>query len=172
MSPAKQAMMPNAAKRAPGWWYPWIFVGGMGVVVLVNAVLVYFAVGTWSGLETDNYYRRGLQYNEAIADARMQRERGWKSTLTVSAGPVEGRAFDVGVAFRDKAGAALEGLTVQVLAERPTAQGHDREITLTPVGGGVYAGRLVLELPGLWRVRTIAALGTSLYQTAERLQVP
>lgn len=164
--------MTAVVKRAPGWWYPWIFVAGMGVVVLVNVVLAYFAVTTWSGLETNNYYRRGLQYNEAIADAKLQRERGWQSALVVSPQPVDGRAFDVSVTFRDKAGAALDGLDVRVRAERPTSSGHDQEVTLTDVGGGVYSGRLALDLPGQWTMRVIAQRDTQLYQTAERIQVP
>lgn len=164
--------MSVAAKRADGWWYPWIFVAGMGVVILVNVVLAYFAVSTWSGLETNNYYRRGVQYNEAIADAKLQRERGWKSALVVSPKPVDGRAFDVGVTFRDKAGLPLDGLDVRVRAERPTSSGHDQEVTLTDVGGGVYSGRVELALPGQWTMRVIAQRDAQLYQTVERIQVP
>ncbi|HOT83126.1 MAG TPA: FixH family protein, partial [Candidatus Defluviicoccus seviourii] len=52
----------KASGRPPGWWYPWIFVGGMLIVVAVNAVMAIVAVGTFSGLETTDHYRKGLAY--------------------------------------------------------------------------------------------------------------
>ena len=30
-------------------WIPWIFVGGMGVVIAVNAVLITSAISTFTG---------------------------------------------------------------------------------------------------------------------------
>ena len=35
--------------RRPGWWYPYIFVGAFGVVLLVNAALAYFATSSFTG---------------------------------------------------------------------------------------------------------------------------
>ena len=49
-----------ARPRQPGWWYPWIFVGGMLVVIAVNGVLITMAVSTFSGIETEEHYRKGL----------------------------------------------------------------------------------------------------------------
>ena len=56
-----------AGARPRGWWYPWIFVGAMAVVVVVNGILAWLAVGTWTGIETEDHYRKGLAYNENLA---------------------------------------------------------------------------------------------------------
>ena len=45
----------SAARRAdpqPGRLYPWIFVAAMGLVILVNAVMIFFAVHSFTGLAT------------------------------------------------------------------------------------------------------------------------
>ncbi|MCW8952841.1 MAG: FixH family protein, partial [Rhodospirillales bacterium] len=55
-----------ANNRKPGWWYPWIFVGGMTIVVIVNGIMIYFALSTFTGLETRNHYEKGLAYNTNI----------------------------------------------------------------------------------------------------------
>jgi len=34
-------------------WIPWIFIGSMLVVVAVNAMLIYYAAHTFSGLDTE-----------------------------------------------------------------------------------------------------------------------
>jgi len=56
-------------RRAPGWWYPWTFVGGMLLVIVVNGVMISYALGTFPGLSTEDAYRRGLAYNQTIAAA-------------------------------------------------------------------------------------------------------
>ena len=161
----------SSAKRAPGWWYPWIFVVGMGVVIVVNVGLVYFAVGTFSGLETDNHYRKGLVYNENLAGVKAQAERGWKMKLDVPATPADARAFDAQVVFTDKEGRPLDGLKVSLMAERPTHQGHDARAEMEAAGNGVYKGSLPLALPGQWSIRIVADRGAEHFQVIERIQV-
>ena len=61
-----------ARERPDGWWYPYIFVVFMAGVFVVNGVMVYFALDTFSGLETRDAYRKGMQYNRNIEKARAQ----------------------------------------------------------------------------------------------------
>ncbi len=152
--------------RSRGWWYPWIFVAGMAVVVVVNGVMAFLAVTTWTGLETKGHYRKGLAYNEDLAAARAQRQRGWQVEVEFAA---DG---GVGVSFRDGDGVALEDLAVQVLAVRPTHEGYDVAADLIHVGEGRYRGRLELPLPGQWDLRVHAFRGKIAYQTSKRIQVP
>ncbi|MCZ8150271.1 MAG: FixH family protein, partial [Roseomonas sp.] len=50
-------------------WIPWAFVGGMTVVVLVNLVLVYAALSTFTGVTTGRSYDRGRAYNLVLEEA-------------------------------------------------------------------------------------------------------
>jgi nitrogen fixation protein FixH len=69
---------PAPRSRPRGWWYPWIFVGFFFLTFAVNGALVFFALNTWTGLETQHYWERGTAYNAALDGARQQRERGWQ----------------------------------------------------------------------------------------------
>ena len=156
----------SAMTRPRGWWYPWIFVAGMAVVIVVNGIMATFALGTWTGLETEGHYRKGLAYNENLAAARAQEERGWKVEVEVAAGGA------LNVSFRDNDGVPLEDLAVQVLAVRPTHEGYDVAGDLTHVGEGRYRGRLDLPLSGQWELRVHAFRGKIAYQMSKRIQIP
>lgn len=158
-----------------GSWYPWIFVACMVLVVVVNGILVYFAISSWTGLATENYYRRGLDYNDTIAAAEAQAARGWRMTFTLEPEAREqgGRFAAVQAAFTDRYGNPLEDLRVRAVLTRPTREGFDVTLPLRHAGGGVYGGRVSLPLPGQWDARIVAAGGHGRsFQQSRRVFVP
>jgi nitrogen fixation protein FixH len=163
-----------ARPRQPGWWYPWIFVGGMLVVIAVNGVLATLAVATWPGLATDEYYRKGLEYNRTLAAAREQGRRGWRMGLAFA--PVEAtdgrRLGDLTVNFVGKDGRPLQNLDVEAQLLRPTHEGFDVEVDLDHRGGGVYGAMVSLPLPGQWDAHIHAHRGGANFQESRRLSVP
>ena len=63
----------SAVRRAePGRLYPWIFVAAMGLVILVNAGMIYLAVHSFTGLATQDPYGKGLAFNRTLAAAQAQ----------------------------------------------------------------------------------------------------
>lgn len=162
-----------ARQREAGWWYPWIFVAGMLVVIAVNGVLVYFALGSWTGISTDDAYRKGLAYNQALAAARAQDQRGWSATVAFERkeGDGAGHAGRLVVAFTDRDGDPLEDLRVTAALLRPTHEGYDQHIALTQQGSGVYAEDVVLPLPGQWDARIEAHRRDDAFVTRHRLDV-
>lgn len=128
---------------------PWIYVAAMGVVVAVNAGLIYFAFSTWSGVSQAGAYQRGLSYNKLIAAATYQSELGWTSALAVGADRRE-----ILVAPRDRAGKPIPGLSVRLELARPLEPGPVLEISATPAGAGTYVATLTEPLrAGQWNVR-------------------
>ena len=161
-----------ADSRPRGWWYPWIFVAAMALVVVVNGVLVAYAVGTFPGLATDDHYRKGLAYNDNLAGARAQDALGWRMDLAFVPGASSGRSGDLAVRFTDTAGHPIEDMEVQALLVRPTHDGFDVRVTLAHRGAGTYGAAVAPPLAGQWEVRVRAFRGDQAYQGAERIQVP
>ena len=54
-------------------YIPWLFVAGFAVVIAVNATMIWFAVGSFSGLYTPVPRDRGLHYNAIIAEQKAAR---------------------------------------------------------------------------------------------------
>jgi nitrogen fixation protein FixH len=172
-----------ARSRPDGWWYPWIFVGGMGVVIVVNLVLVVFAVSSFSGIATKDHYRKGLAYDTAIEAHRRQAERGWSMDLAISGAPGSGApdsgagdgplyVTELAVIFVDKGDRPLEDLTVRAALVRPTHPGHDAEIDLQHRGAGRYATTVTLPLAGQWDVRVHAQRGDAEFRENRRIFLP
>lgn len=168
--------------RQRGWWYPWIFVGGMGIVIVVNAVLIFLAVSTFPGFETRDHYERGLAYNDALEATRAQAALGWSSEIRFEAsaaqqtGPTErseGPQQGILVAIlKDRSGAPLSDLNVRVRLVRPTHDGFDMETTMMRRGDGSYASAIELPLPGQWDAELVAYNADSVFQESQRLFVP
>ncbi len=159
------------AKRAAGWWYPWVFVAAMVMVVCVNGLLAYLAVSTWTGLETKNYYDRGLRYNDTLAAAEEQDARGWTMDWTGTPATAAGDGANLAVTFRDRSGRPIEDLVVEAILIRPTQEGLDTVHVLSHEGNGIYAGPVVVPLPGQWDARIHARRRGETFQASRRLLV-
>lgn len=162
-------------RRSDGWWYPWLFVIGLGIVVAVNALMAYFALSTWTGVEK-HPFRKGIAYNKNIEDAKKQKAMHWSLGVNFTYEGVEKgtshRKGEVVVAFHDKDGLPLDGLNVRAMFVRPTSAGHDQTVPLKALEQGRYGASVSLPLPGLWDVRVIALGGKVPYQHVTRIQTP
>jgi nitrogen fixation protein FixH len=167
-------MTPSSArpvKPASGRWIPWVFVGAFGLIIAVNAALIWFAVGSFSGLAEAHPYQAGLEYNRTLAEARAQEALGWKAELSLAPAAEPG-AVRVSASLVDGHGHAIEGATVEAEFVRPAARGHDRAALLAPQAGGGYAAIVPLGLKGQWEVRLVARSGGARWQTTERILAP
>ncbi|MGI9373457.1 MAG: FixH family protein [Hyphomicrobiales bacterium] len=119
-----------------------------GVIIAVNLVLAYFAVGTWTGLVVGNSYVASQHFNEELAEGRRMKKLGWRGSLN----------HDVkGITFRlqGKNGEALAGLSVQAMLKRPTHEQEDTSIQLVETAPGSYVAAQKLA-PGIWDVDVVA----------------
>lgn len=153
---------PEHARR--GAWIPWAFVGGMALVLVVNGVLVWAALSTFTGVAVGQAYDRGLTYNDVLVEAARQEALGWHA----------GVALDVRtlvVSVHDDAGQPVAGTLSGVLV-RPV------EGTSVPLGFAAAAPgefRAAVEVPrhGQWeaQLRLIGEKGARL-DIRERVIVP
>ena len=161
---------PAAKGRPAGWYIPWLFFAFFGVVIGVNGIMTYFAFSTFTGLQTEQHFLKGIRYNEDLAGARAQAERGW----AVDAGytPLgEGNKGIVAVTMHDRNGAAIDTAAVKVKFIRPTSQGHDFTVDLPYLGEGRYAMPVEMPLVGVWDMRIEAQHATGDYQDEKRIWV-
>jgi nitrogen fixation protein FixH len=157
------------AGRRPGWYIPWLFVAMFAVVVAVNAFMIYSALTTFNGLETENHFVKGIHYNDDLAGARAQAQRGWQVGLAVE--PAGLHTVRVAVEVMDKAGRPLSGSRARVSFIRPTMQGFDREQVLAEAGEGRFASTVELPLAGVWDVRLQIDHPTGDYQDRRRVRI-
>ncbi len=139
-------------QKSPRPWTGWTVLITLlvffGVIFAVNGAMIYAALSTLSGTDTDSAYQAGLQYEQEVAQAEAQDARNWQvdAKLTPSA---TGERVDLSA--RDAAGRPLGGMDALVTFERPTDRRLDRSVTLVEDGAGRFHGSTVLAA-GQWDV--------------------
>jgi nitrogen fixation protein FixH len=146
-----------------------LFIAGFLLVIAVNGALIFFAEDTFSGLETDNAYERGLEYNQALAGEAAQERLGWHSQAVISGDPGTHRTLHVQLTDRD--GRPLDGLTLEAYLVRPSNAGMDLSLAPRATGDGAYVTEFTLPAPGQWDLRLVARRGGVAWQHSERLFV-
>jgi nitrogen fixation protein FixH len=164
----------SAARRAdpaPGRLYPWLFVAAMGLVILVNAAMIFLAVHSFSGLATQDAYAKGLAFDRTLAAARAQAELGWQVDVAATPDPTVAATVTLSADFRDAAGRALDDLTVRAFLVRPTSAGHDRAVDLADHGQGRYRATAALPLRGEWLLTIVARRDSQTWQSTQRVHL-
>jgi nitrogen fixation protein FixH len=121
-------------------------VAFFGVMFVVNAIFVYFAVATFSGGDTSDPYRKGLHYNDTLAAAQRQEERGWQTEVAY-----ESETKRLTLSFLDKAMAPVAGLHVAATLGRPATDQEDRRVVFKEASHGVYDATVDIP-PGFWLI--------------------
>jgi nitrogen fixation protein FixH len=127
-----------------GRWIPWVFVGGMALVVAVNLVLVYAALTTFTGVTTGHAYDRGRAYNAVLAEAARQDALGWAARVAFDGGLLD-------VSVTDREGAPVRGSLEGVLL-RPL-EGREVPLDFVAAGPGRFRAAPALPARGQWEAR-------------------
>ncbi|MFA5949690.1 MAG: FixH family protein [Hyphomicrobium sp.] len=142
-------------RRLTGYHVLGIFAGFFGLIFVMNGFMIYQAITTFGGLETQDAYRKGLAYNKRIAAEESQARLGWTAALSV------GRDKD-GLTLRmtGNDGQPVTGLKISGALGRSATNRFDRSVSLIEAEPGIYisAGGDRLE-PGTW-IATLEATGS------------
>ena len=139
-------------QKSPRPWTGWTVLITLliffGVIFAVNGAMIYAALSTLTGTDTDSAYQAGLQYEQEVAQAEAQDGRHWQvdAKLTASAAGEQ-----VDLSARDAVGQPLGGMDAFVTFERPTDRRLDRSVTLVEDGAGRFHGSAALA-SGQWDI--------------------
>jgi len=172
----KEAVMTPSSAAQPirrALWVPGLFVLGFLIVIAVNGILIFEAVRSFSGLETDSAYDKGLRYNQALAAAADNARTGWHAepTITAGAATAAGQAGErqLQILVTDRAGVPVKSLRVRAILVRPTNAGMDTSLFLTDLGEGRYGATFVPKGLGNWDLRISAQSNDTAWQQVQRI---
>lgn len=145
-------------------WIPWAFVGGMLLVVVVNLVMVYFAVSTFTGVTVPRSYERGRGYDAVLTEAARQDALGWRAELRLAGGTLS-------LVATDRDGRPVAGRVEGVLL-RPL-EGTELPLAFAPRGGGRWAAEVQPPQRGQWEARlTLFGPDETPFDIRQRVMVP
>jgi nitrogen fixation protein FixH len=155
-------MSETTARRSA--WIPWTFVGFFGVVFGANAIMIWFALTTFTGLDREEPYLRGVDYNAVLEEERRQQALGWTAAVTAD-------TDRLAVEVADRLEQPLEGAVVHAELTRPVNAALDFTAALAPAGDGRYAAALDWPEPGRWDVLITVEQSGRVFQHHRRLMV-
>lgn len=145
-------------------WIPWAFVGAFLVVFVVNGLMIYYAISTFTGVTVPRAYERGRGYEAVIEEAARQDALGWQVELRLAGGAL-------GVVATDREGRPVPGRIEGVLM-RPL-EGTELPLTFAPRGGGRWAAEVQPPQRGQWEARlTLYGPGETPFDIRRRVLVP
>lgn len=140
-----------------------------GVIFAANAAMIWLAMASWNGVETQSAYRDGASYPRELAAAEAQASRHWQVAAEMAR---SGEGVEIAVTLRDGDARPLSGLVVSARLERPS---HDREdVTLVLNEGevGAYRGRVARLAAGNWHLMLDAGRGGErLFRSVNRISL-
>jgi nitrogen fixation protein FixH len=150
-------------------WIPWAFVAFFGVVLAANGAMIWIAFATWTGLETEGAYQKGLAYNRTLAATRAQEALGWRVGLDLAA--TAGRLAVLELTLADRYGDLIEDAEVMAAFVRPTQAGHDVQFPVPHTHAGVYVAEATLPFAGLWELHLTIQSGGDTYLMRRRINL-
>jgi nitrogen fixation protein FixH len=133
-----------------------IALASFAVVAAVNAIMITLALTSFSGVETEDAYLKGLHYGQTLARAEAQRRLGWHLAWAVAPAP-GGHVLEVRLA--DAKDRPLRGLTLSARLRRPTNEDQDVSLSLAPAGDGVYRSEPAGFAAGNWNLTVLVERG-------------
>ena len=143
-------------KKIEGRHVLYMLLGFFGVMGGVNAIFVYFALTSFSGISVEDSYLKGLSYNEEIASSKDQASREWISDFEFV--DLGNKKAIVSLRLSDRDGARLSGVVAQLNIRRPAQDEQDRQLTMMP-RQGEFQSELEFPYAGQWDLSILVTGG-------------
>jgi nitrogen fixation protein FixH len=154
-------------KRGTAW--PLAVTTILGLTVAANIWLIRVASSDPSFAIEENYYQRGVHWDDELAQRATNRALGWRVVATMTPDGTGNGLLRVVLA--DSAVAPIEGASVVVKAAHVGRSAHPIDVSLASAAPGEYEARLPIERAGLWELRIDVHRGANRFTAIERVDV-
>lgn len=127
-----------------------------GVIFAVNGVFLYESLSTYTGVVSNEPYRKGLNYNERIEAEKEQETLGWMSDIALT-----GTGDGLDIVIKDHNGNPVGGLSFDGRLGRPATAEMDVVLDVKETSPGRYQAAFSTLEPGAWQVDLAARQLTS-----------
>lgn len=145
-------------------YIPIAFLAFVILFMLLDFMFVYLAGATYTGVYTENYYQKGIDFDKINRQSVYNDKTGWLGEISYKDGYI---AFTL----RDNTGNLIKVEQVIAKVMRPTTHEFDQITKLDEVGIGKYQVRHEFDELGQWDIRVKARSGKDEYVTSRRIIV-
>ncbi|WP_456407009.1 FixH family protein [Thiolapillus sp.] len=153
---------------------PWVlgWIGGILLVLGVNAAFIVTAIMTNPGLVEKDYYEKGQEQEKTFISQQQSRNRlGWQMKLEAVRDPIVGESARYTFNVVDTAGIPIDGDKAVIQAYRPSDVNADFSTDMQEIAPGVYSVELVFPLKGVWDLSAVLIKGEDKLKITRRISV-
>lgn len=133
-------------KLTTGWYVVRRIVPFFGVMILANVVFAWFAFSTFTGIQVDNAYDKGINYNLVLEQARERELLGWQIGVEV-----ENKA--ILITLFDKDGSLIEDADIEVMLFSLRSADDDQTLSVNSTSLGKFYMPYPEQVNGQWELR-------------------
>ncbi len=159
-------MSTNILPARSAWrLFPWVIVGGMSIVVAVNAVMITTALTTFPGNAGRDGFGLSNRYNIVLDRVANQNALGWTVTASTD---TDARAVLV---LSTEDGAPIVGARIAATAQRPLGPLNRTDLSFSEIDRGRYRSAGQLPLPGQWDLTVTIDADSHAHTSTQRIVV-
>ena len=151
-------------QNSPWRWFPIASLGALGLIVVVNMVMIYYALHTFPGESVHGGFETSNNYEQVLDHAAQQAALGWQIDAKTDGGRVLLHAVG-----RD--GQPLANAMATATARRPLGPPMPTEIIFDSEAGGNFRAEAALPQPGQWDVQIQVTSGNEQFVSTRRVMV-
>lgn len=137
-------------------------LGGFAVVVLVNICYIFLAQTTWRGISEENSYKKGLRYNDIIAQKKRQEATGINLKTHYNS-----KTNELTLELLDAKRKIISEARIEIRFKRMLQKELDFTIKLQFVENRFFK-KIDFPAPGKWKAEIIATLPQGeIFQSSE-----
>jgi nitrogen fixation protein FixH len=140
----------------------------LGSTVAANVWVATIASDDPSFAIEQDYYRKAVGWDSALAQARENRRLGWR--LTSALDPGVAGAARLRATLTDSMGTPISDADVRVSAIHISRANDVYRVTLVPTGPGVYDAPLDTRRAGQWELRFDVTSGSTHFTDVVRVE--
>lgn len=161
----------NSAKPLTGPMVLLMLLAFFAVVIGVNVLMTTLAVESFDGLDQQDAYRKGRDYNQVLAAQRSERALGWSTRIAPRIVDPARKTVTLTLSVTGPRGGAVQALAIEGMLKRPTNAALDTPIRFAPLGSGLYRAQVTLPAWGRWALAVNAQEGREHARIAQDLMI-
>lgn len=140
------------------------------VSLAIGAVTVFVALDDPGFAVEEDYYQRGLAFDDELTRQRASAELGWSAAIEAEVRPGQ-PSGPLRLRLRDATGGPLAGASVRVRGFSIARSVEQTEAMLAEREPGLYAVEFPLQRPGFWEFQVHAEAGGATWDGVLRVLV-
>ena len=130
-------------------YWPAAIIGALSLSILVNGVILYFALKTDRPLIEERPYEKGLSYQIRLDQESRFLNQGWSVKWKIKNPPAGGQPIFF-LEVLDKGQNPIHGLKIELTALRPNSAVRDQKFKIQESAPGQYSAPISEISNGLW----------------------